>query len=241
MNKNINKNAQIIWNFMDNSSEVSKADFIWVICSYNIELAEYAVELYNAGLAKKILFSGAFGKGTSHYFSEPEARVFAARAMELGVPKESIFIDDMATNTGESIIFGYKTISKFKNKATDIILVQKPYKLRATYNSVITQYPNILPENLTPSTPQTFMDVYFENHEEDKTINSMVGELYKVIEYPKQNLMINQVIPDEVLGAYKYLLSKGYNKDIPIKTKPIIKKAKPKSKLTKAKKAVIKK
>jgi uncharacterized SAM-binding protein YcdF (DUF218 family) len=241
MNKNINKNAQIIWNFMDNSSEVKKSDLIWVMCSYNIELAEYAVELYNNGFAKKILFSGAFGKGTSHYFSEPEARVFAARAMELGIPKESIYIDDMATNTGESIIFGYNNISKFKNKVTDIILVQKPYKLRATYNSILKQYPNIQNDNLIPTTPQVFMDIYLESHDEDKTINSMVGELYKVIEYPKSSLMVDQIIPEDVMTAYNYLLSKGYNKDVPKKKPKLILTKKPKPKTVGAKKSIKKK
>jgi uncharacterized SAM-binding protein YcdF (DUF218 family) len=235
VNRNKNKNAQIIWNYMNNSSELKKADLIWVLCSYNTDLAELAAQLYKDGYGSKILFSGAFGKGKSHYFSEPEARFFATRAHELGVPKEDIFIDDMATNTGESILLGYKQISKLKNKITNIILIQKPYKLRASFNSILAQYPEVIASNIIPYTVDTDMDIYFDEHDNNKTINSMVGELYKIINYPKANLMIEDKVPDAVLTAYRYFITQGFTSDIP---KPKTPTKKIKSKIIKKKKTI---
>ncbi|MGL4758579.1 MAG: hypothetical protein ACRCXZ_04535 [Patescibacteria group bacterium] len=235
MNRHKNKNALILWNFLNNSSEVKKSDIIWVLCSYNLEIADLSSQLYKDGFANKILFSGAYGKGKSHYYLEPESRVFAARAMELGVKKEDVYIDDMTTNTGESILLGYNYISKVKNKTADILLLHKPFKLRGTYNSVLAQYPDLDKAKIIPFTVEDDMEEYFEKFGEDKTINSMVKEVYKLINYPQKNWMVEENIPDSVLVAYNYLRNKGYDKDV----KNLIKKEKPKPiKKTKKKKKI---
>ncbi len=222
---------------MNNSSELKTADLIWVLCSYNTDMADLAVELYKDGYGKKILFSGAYGKGKSHYFSEPEARFFAARAIKLGVPKEDIYIDDMATNTGESILLGYQKISKLKNKVTNIILIQKPYKLRASFNSILAQYPEVIESNIIPYTIDVDMEAYFDEHDNNKTINSMVGELYKIINYPPLGLMIEDKVPETVLAAYKYFINQGFTQDIP-KAKKVIKAKKTKTLPSKKNKSI---
>ena len=214
MNRHKNKNALILWNFLNNSSEIKKSDILWVLCSYNTEIADLAIKLYKDGLAGKILFSGAYGRGKSHYFLEPEARFFAAHAMEAGVPKEDIFIDDLATNAGESILLGYNHISKLKNKSTNVILIHKPYKLRATYNSILKQYPDIDNTKITPFSIIDDFEEYAEKFGEDRVINSMIKEVYKLKFYPDFGLMTKEEIPESVEVAYKYLISKGYNKEL---------------------------
>jgi hypothetical protein len=47
----------------------------------------------------------------------------------------------------------------------------------------------------------------------DQTINLMVGDLQRIIEYSNISL-IPQIVPDDVLAAYKKLIMLGFTKQI---------------------------
>ncbi|WP_306798631.1 YdcF family protein [Oceanobacillus saliphilus] len=60
-----------------------------------------AVELYKAGRAKKILFSGGvIWEGTDL----PEATLLRDKAIELGVPAEDILVEDVSLHTKENVL-----------------------------------------------------------------------------------------------------------------------------------------
>ena len=46
----------------------------------------------------------------------------------------------------------------------------------------------------------------------DQVINSLVGDIQRIKEYPKKGFQIEQEIPKDVLAAYEYLISEGYTK-----------------------------
>jgi vancomycin permeability regulator SanA len=211
------KNALTIWNYLNNSSEVTKSDLIWAIASYNTDVATLAINLFKDEFANYLLFVGGNGKANSHYFSEPEARYFANLAIQSGVPENKVFIDEISTNNGESILFSHKTIKSIFKKNTKVILLQKPYKLRSTYNFIISQYPEIDKINLIPHTYDISMEEYFDKYDEDKTLNAMIFEIYVLLNYPKKfsKLIVDEIIPETVIKAYKYFINKGYTKNIP--------------------------
>jgi len=44
----------------------------------------------------------------------------------------------------------------------------------------------------------------------DKVINTLVGDMQRIKEYPKKGFQIEQVIPEDVWNAYEYLVKEGY-------------------------------
>ena len=96
---------QILWDYLGMHQEPRKADCIVGFGNFNTDIARRAAELYHQGYAPKIMFTGGLGRNTTNLFTEPEAVKFARVAMECGVPKEDIILEDKSTNTKENIDF----------------------------------------------------------------------------------------------------------------------------------------
>lgn len=69
---------------------------------------EKAAELYKKALVPKIIFSGGINKNTEM----TEGVAMAEEAIELGIRREDILIEDKSTNTLENVIFSLKIIDK---------------------------------------------------------------------------------------------------------------------------------
>jgi vancomycin permeability regulator SanA len=85
---------------------------------------DYAISLYNAGKAGKLLFSGDHGR--TNY---DEVNAMMDYAIKKGVPKEDIFLDHAGFSTYESM---YRARDVFQVKSC-IIVTQKFHVSRAVY------------------------------------------------------------------------------------------------------------
>ena len=85
--------AEKIWDYHLMKHQVAKADAILVLCSHDERVAERGAQLFLAGWAPLIIFSGGQGAITRNLWSEPEAERFARIANSLGVPGENILIE----------------------------------------------------------------------------------------------------------------------------------------------------
>src|SRR5438046_6485027 len=95
--------AEKIWHYHQMKQQLEKADVILVLCSHDMRVAERGAQLFLDGWAPLLVFSGGLGSITSRMWHEPEADQFARIARELGVPQQSILIENRSTNTGENI------------------------------------------------------------------------------------------------------------------------------------------
>src|SRR4051812_12240116 len=102
------KLAKLIWDYHHVNHELKKADMILCLCSLDTRVAERAAQLWLQEYGKYLVFSGGAGKLTKNLFEKPEADIFANIAKQLGVPKESILIENKSTNTGENVRFSYE-------------------------------------------------------------------------------------------------------------------------------------
>src|SRR5256885_1027524 len=75
------------------------------VCRHDKGVAERGAQLFLDGWAPLLIFSGGLGSITSRLWREPEADQFARIAVAMGVPKESILIENRSTNTGENVLF----------------------------------------------------------------------------------------------------------------------------------------
>lgn len=93
-----------------------------------------------------IIFSG----GKAHAddvlatgWDEAEAFMFAKRAMALGVPKDTILIEDQAQHSGDNVVLTRALLEK-KNRAIEsAIVLQKPYAERRAFATFRKQWPEL--------------------------------------------------------------------------------------------------
>jgi uncharacterized SAM-binding protein YcdF (DUF218 family) len=211
----IDKNAKIIWDFMQMNMPLQKADAIFVLCSHDKRVAERALDLYNEGFAPWVIVSGGAGKLTKGIFNKAEAEVFKEILVNGGVPEAKIIVEPKSANTGENVRFTFDLLSSIGMAFDSFILVQKPYMERRTYATFKKQWPNLETQILVTS-PKMSFEEYVGGGEisKDLIINVMVGDLQRIREYPKMGFQIEQVIPDSVWRAYEVLVAAGYTKHL---------------------------
>lgn len=199
--------AKILWDYHRMMSPICAADGIMVFGSNDLRVAEHAVTLFEAGLGKWILFSGARGRMTQDW-PDTEAATMANVARSLGVQNEHIFIEDRATNTGENIRFSRELLSAAEATPTRVIVVQKPYMERRTQAALDVQWPEV--ECLVTSPPCDFENYCFGELTQRLLIEAMVGDFQRIIDYPALGFASEQEVPEQALSAFHYLRDEGY-------------------------------
>lgn len=206
------ENARTIWNYMLMNHELEKADAILVLGSSDLRKAEYAAELYHAGWAPLLIFSGGEGRTTTGLWGMSEAEKFASVAMERGVPKEAILLETKSTNTGENIQFTRQLLEEKGIELKKIIVTQKPYMERRTYATFMKQWPGM--DFIVTSPKISFENYPSEGRSMEHIINMMVGDLQRIREYPAKGYQIEQDIPENVWQAYEELVAEGYTEQL---------------------------
>jgi uncharacterized SAM-binding protein YcdF (DUF218 family) len=213
MNARVRALVEIIWDYHQLKHELSKGDAILVLCSHDRRVAERGAQLWLEGWAPLLIFSGGLGSITSRLWSEPEADQFAAVARAMGVPAESILIENASTNTGENVLFTRKLLAARNIVPRKFILVQKPYMERRSFATFRKLWPD--PELIVTS-PRVTLDEYLAGYShnalsEDEVISIMVGDLQRIRVYPARGFQIPQEMPDAVWEAGQELIRAGYD------------------------------
>lgn len=204
--------GQILWDYNNIEQPIQQADCIFALGCTDLRVARRAAELFLAGNAPFILFTGGFGALTKNLYPKPEAEMFADEAVKLGVPKEKIIIENKATNTGENIIFSKEIIKEKGLKVDSVILVQQPCMLRRAYATVKKQWPEV---ELIVTGPQISFDQYpDETHSIKFLLNVMVGDTQRIMLYPQKGFQIPQEIPPQVMEAFEELIKRGFNQHL---------------------------
>ena len=215
----IDQAAQRIWDYMLLKQPLEKADIIIVLGCGDESVAERGISLYRAGYAPLILFAGGAGpknkKLSSAVWAEStEAEHFAQIALRKGIPADKILIEKRSTNTGQNLAYSYELL-KNKNIASDsLIFIHKPHMERRILATIQKQWPDQQARIQVSSHPFTYAEYTSANSAiaKEETINSIVGSLQRVREYPKLGYQVEQVIPADVWQAYEFLVSAGYDK-----------------------------
>jgi uncharacterized SAM-binding protein YcdF (DUF218 family) len=206
--------ARTIWNYHQLNHELSRADAILVLCSHDTAVAARGAELALAGWAPLLIFSGGLGAITRQLWREPEAETFAAIAIEMGVPRDRILIENQSTNTGENVLFTKRLLADRRIDAHRFILVQKPYMERRSYATFKRHWPE---KDAIVTSPRVSFDEYLSGYSNqalssDDVIAIMVGDLQRIRLYPAKGFQIPQDIPADVWDAFEELVRAGYDK-----------------------------
>ncbi len=209
MSDRVSELAQIVWDYHRLGHSLVQSDCILTPCSHDPRVAVYSAQLFLAGWAPLLVFSGNVGELTAGLYGRPEADHFAEIAVELGVPRDNILVENRATNSGENIIFSRALLEQHHQDPDAFILVQKPFMERRT----LATFQKIWPEKnaVVTSPPIEFADYPTEQFPRDRIIEIMVGDLDRIIRYPALGFQTVQEIPDQVLAAYEQLVDLGYD------------------------------
>jgi len=206
--------AKILWNYLYLGEEIRKCDCILGLGCYDLHIPEKCAQLYHDGYGSFIIFTGGLGKCTNGVFKKSEAEVFRDIAINLGVPKDKILIENKSTNTGDNFRFTKALIEEKRLNVHSYLIVQKPYMERRAYAA----FKAILPtEECSVTSPDISFESYFKEYEDSngsikELLCVMVGDLQRMKVYPSKGWQIEQDIPITVWSAYEELVSMGYDK-----------------------------
>ena len=204
--------AKTLWNYHQLHHTLEQSDCILVLGSMDTRTAERGADVYLQGYAPIIIFSGGLGKLTKDMWAETEAELFANIALDKGVPREAIFIENKSTNTGENILFTQQLLQEKNLNLDSFIVVQKPYMERRSYATFKKHWPD---KKLLVTSPLLSFEEYPTNDiSVEKLINMMVGDLQRIKYYPEKGFQIYQEIPEEVWKAYEELVKMGFDKQL---------------------------
>ena len=216
MNTHIRALAEKLWHYHQMDHQLEAADAILVLCSHDKKVAERGAQLFLVGWAPLLIFSGGLGVITKNMWNKPEADQFAEIAIALGVPPESILIENQSTNTGENVLFTKRLLTQKQIEPAKFILVQKPYMERRSFATFRKNWPE---KDVLVTSPQVSFAEYLENYvngelSTDDVVSIMVGDLQRIKVYADKGFQIPQEIPSEVWSAYEELVRAGYDRHL---------------------------
>ncbi|KIK63902.1 hypothetical protein GYMLUDRAFT_161712 [Collybiopsis luxurians FD-317 M1] len=214
----IDADAKLIYNYHRLHHQLEPASAIFCLCSLDTRVAVRAADLYLAGLAPLLIFSGGVGILTEGRFDGvPEAEAFAAIARDMGVPNSAIVVEPRSTNTGENVRFTYALLEEkgLLGNIKSFILVQKPYMERRTYATFVKQWPGEGVKFRVTSPEVEWEEYPDEENPRELVMSIMVGDLVRIREYPAKGYQIVQEIPENVWEAGQRMIIEGYSKHLP--------------------------
>ena len=204
----IDRDARLIWDYHHVNHTLAPADVIIVLGSHDTRVAERGAEVFLAGWAPLIVFSGNLGALTSDIWTRPEAEIFAEVAQAKGVPRDRMLLDPRATHTGENVSFSRALLAERGIHPRTVIAVQKPYMERRTLATFGQRWPDV---DVIVTSPQISFDDYPRpDISRDNVIHIMLGDLQRLTVYAEKGWSARQDVPAEVQAAFERLVKAGY-------------------------------
>nr|WP_078622886.1 YdcF family protein [Streptomyces prunicolor] len=177
--------------------------------SLDLGVAGTAADLYHAGMFPVVAFTGDTSGATRERFPRGEAVHYREHALCLGVPDEAILLEPKATNTGQNIGFSREVLENAGIAVTTVLLISMPYMQRRAYATCRKLWPEVEPVCVSQSLS---FDEYVTTHADEKQfIDMLMGDMERVMEYPKRGFAIEQHVPERVRDAFDRLRVRGYD------------------------------
>jgi uncharacterized SAM-binding protein YcdF (DUF218 family) len=201
--------AEVIWRYHRLNHRPKKCCAAIALGCNDLGVATHAANLYHRGLFPVVVFSGANSRETLTTFPRGEGVHYRERALELGVPDETILVEPCATNTGENIILSRELLRSQGIPVESLMLISMPYMERRAYATTRKVWPEVEP--VCSSAPLTLSEYKKSREHGTELIDMIIGDLQRIIEYPRQGFAIAQEVPSSVYSAYQRLVAAGFS------------------------------
>ncbi len=203
------RDAQTIWDYHQMGHELRPVDAAIGLGSHDLGVAKFAAELYHAGLFTLLVFSGGNSPTTAARFPRGEAVHYREHALTLGMPDDAILVEPHAGNTGQNVTLSRALLAEHGHEPRSILLISKPYMERRAYATCRKAWPEV--EVICASEPLKLDDYIRSIGDEKLVIDMLVGDLQRVIEYPKLGFATEQNIPADVLAPFERLVEARFD------------------------------
>lgn len=202
--------ARTIWAFLNPEYAVKSSDFMLVLGSSDLSVAQHASKLWFENLAGYVVISGGFGKLTKDLWAASEARKFSEIMLDNGIPEDKIILEEKATNTGANIVNTKELAAALGLPCNSGILVTKPYMKRRAFNTASKQWAAVV---WSASAEEVSFEDYFSRQADPHNfIGIMVGDLQRIKIYAEMGFQIGDEVPEDVWESYEALVRAGYDK-----------------------------
>ncbi|MFG2483355.1 YdcF family protein [Streptomyces virginiae] len=202
------RQTELIWGYHLMGHELRPTDVAIGLGSHDLGVASASADLYHRGLFPTLVFTGGNSPTTRARFPRGEAVHFREHALELGVPDTAILVEPNAANTGQNITLTRNVLAEAGIVPTTVMLVSKPYMERRSFATARKLWPDV--EIVCASEPLELDDYFKSIGDEKLVVDMLVGDLQRVIEYPRQGFAIAQDVPEDVHAAYESLIRDGF-------------------------------
>ena len=202
------QHIETLWDYMQLKQELTPADCLFVMCSNDLRVTEYAAKLYQQKLAPLIVFSGCEGRFTDGLFDKSEAETFAEIAKLAGVPNEAILIETLSSNSGENVRFTEQLLIEKGVNCESLILVQKPFMERRAIATFEKQWQSPYSRLQVTSTAHPFFEYINEEMPLMVVLEALMEDFSRVKTYPEKGFQTKQEIPTHVESSYQALREK---------------------------------
>lgn len=201
--------ARTIWDFHQMGHELRPCSAAITLGSLDLGVATATAELYHVGMFPTVVFTGDTSNATKARFPRGEATHYREHALSLGVPDEAILLEPKATNTGQNIGFSREVLENAGVAVATLLLISMPYMQRRAYATCRKLWPEVEPICVSQPSPY---DEYVTTHDDEKQlIDMLMGDMERVMEYPRRGFAIEQHIPGKVRDAFDRLRARGYD------------------------------
>lgn len=213
LTRNQARNAKLVWDFHHLRHPLRACDVAIGLGGHDLRVAAFTAGLYRRGLVPTIVFTGGNSPATAARFPRGEAVHFREHALGLGVPEGALLIEPNATHTGQNIAFARQVLAASGITPRSVLLTAMPYMERRAFATCRKVWPEV--EVVCASEPLGFDDylkaVADEGvDDEGFVVHALVGDMQRVIEYPRRGFAIEQDVPEGVRAAYHSLVDDGF-------------------------------
>jgi uncharacterized SAM-binding protein YcdF (DUF218 family) len=202
---------RVAWNYMRLVHRPEPSDAILTLGSFDPQAAVHAASLWKAGLAPVVIMSGGIahrGGVLDTGWDRSEAQVFADAAIGEGVPEAAILLEDRAQNTGDNFVMGMEVLGRAGLRTKKLLVVAKPYMTRRGFATGRKLVPEI--ELLMQCEQIDVSDYFAREPDPERTLLALVGDLHRIIVYPRLGFQVAQDVPPAVIDALGRLVAAGY-------------------------------
>jgi uncharacterized SAM-binding protein YcdF (DUF218 family) len=155
-----------------------------------------------------VVFTGANSPTTRERFPRGEAEHYRDRAVDLGVPDAAILVEPHATNTGANLRLARELLAARGIHPASAMLVSKPYMERRVFATAARMWPEL--DVVCTSESLSLAEYVTSIGDERLVVDMVVGDLQRIIEYPRRGFAVEQALPTDVERAYERLVHRGF-------------------------------
>ncbi|MFE9243443.1 YdcF family protein [Nocardiopsis sp. NPDC006938] len=209
LTEEVRRRARIVWDYQRLGREPRPCDVAVVLGSHDLGVATTAADLYRRGFFPRMVISGANSPTTLARFPRGEAVHYREHVLSLGVPDQAVLTETRATNTGENLSRSRALLADAGIAVRSVMFVCKPYMERRAYATARRIWPEV---EAVCASARTGFDSYLGTVGDDRLVmDTMVGDLQRVMEYPARGFSVPQEVPERVRSAYAYLVGAGFD------------------------------